>query len=134
MDNTDNIQKVDSLLNEFDEQRNHLKEMIKEVEAIKNKLDRLIPEEQNTDFRNYNKGSKYIFLLEERIKSITEFFRIILDMRREISKTLKDEIDLRRKTEQSLPDDLSELLDVSKMADKVEKLQKEKEKLKEKHN
>lgn len=128
----DNIAKIDNLLEEFKEQRNHLKGMIKEIEIIKNKVDKLIPEpkENDNDYRNFMKGSKYISLFEERVKSITEFFRVILDMRKEISKTLKDEIDLRRKAEKDSTDDLSEMLDISALADKVEKLNKKKDKLK----
>ncbi|MFW6311387.1 MAG: hypothetical protein ACOC1K_04040 [Nanoarchaeota archaeon] len=130
---SDNINKIDNLLNEFEEQRSQLKGMIIEIEEIKNKVDKLIPEpnENEKDYRNFSKGSRYISLFEERVKSITEFFRIILDMRKEISKTLKDEIDLRRKAEDS-NDDLSKLLDISDLADKVEKFQKQKDKVKKK--
>lgn len=130
----DNISKIDNLLEEFSEQRYQLKEMIKEIEVIKNKVDKLIPDpdENDNDYRNFMKGSKYISLFEERVKSITEFFRIVLDMRKEISKTLKDEIDLRRKSEQGMSDDLSEMLNISDLADKVDKLNKKKDKIKEK--
>lgn len=135
MGESNNIEKIDELLNEFSEQRNQLKLMIKEVEEIKNKIDNLLPEPQSNekDYRNFMKGSRYISLFEERVKSITEFFRIILDMRKEISKTLKDEIDLRRRSEQSFSDDISSMLDISTLADKVEKLEKKKNKLREKN-
>lgn len=134
-ESNNNIEKIDELLNEFSEQRDQLKLMINEVEQIKNKIDKLLPEPQSneTDYRNFMKGSRYMSLFEERVKSITEFFRIILDMRKEISKTLKDEIDLRRRSEQSFSDDISSMLDISNLADKVEKLEKKKNKLKEKN-
>lgn len=135
MTENNNVEKIDGLLNEFTEQRDHLKQMINEVEKIKDKIDQLLPDskEDNSDFRNYMKGSRYISLFEERVKSITEFFRIILEMRKEISKTLKDEVELRRKAEQNFSDDLSNLLDISTMAERVEQYNKKKEKLKEKH-
>lgn len=131
----DNLDKIDGLLDEFNVQRDELKKMILEVEEIKQKIDLLIPEpkKDDNDFRNFTKGSRYVSLFEERIKSITEFFRIILDMRKEISKTLKDEIDLRRKSEKGLSDDLSNLLDIASLADKVENLQKKKDSLKSKN-
>lgn len=131
----DNINKIDELLEEFREQRDNLKEMISEIEVIKNKVDKLIPEpsDGDNDYRNFMKGAKYISLFEERVKSITEFFRIILDMRKEISKTLKDEIDLRRKAEKDTTDDLQDMLNISELADKVEKLNRKKDKLKEKN-
>lgn len=132
-----NLEKIDRLLNEFEEQRIELKKMIEEVQTIKQKLDKLIPEPNNndSDFRNHMKGSRYVSLFEERVKSITEFFRIILDMRREISKTIKDEVELRRKAEMGLGSgDLSELLDISKLADDVEKLSKKAKNVKQKHN
>lgn len=131
--NNSNVEKIDKLLDEFEEQRDHLKKMIKEVEDIKQKLDKLLPEPNNSDndFRNYMKGSRYMSLFEERVKSITEFFRIVLEMRREISKTIKDEVELRRKSEQGLSEDNLDI-DISKLAEQVEKKNRERQEYSEK--
>lgn len=125
-------ERIDSLLDQFEEQRNELKQMINEIEAIKNKIDQLLPENINSDYRNFSRGAKYMSLFEERVKSMTDFFRLILDMRKEISRTLKEEIEIRRKSQSSDEEDISEKLDVSRLAEKVENLNKKKDKFVEK--
>lgn len=125
-------ERIDSLLDQFEEQRNELKQMINEIETIKNKIDQLLPENINSDYRNFSRGAKYMSLFEERVKSMTDFFRLILDMRKEISRTLKEEIEIRRKSQSSDEGDIAEKLDVSRLAEQVENLNKKKDKFVEK--
>ena len=68
---------------------------------------------------------------EEKVKAATSFFNVLLDMRKEITKSLKDEIDIRRRLELKDKDlDFDELLDIRKLADKVEGFKKKAEKVK----
>lgn len=108
---------LDKLIEEFIEQRNAIKEMIKELEIHKEKIDTL--------FGN-SLDKRYLRFFEERIKTMTELFKVILDMRKEIIKNTKDEFELRRKVLGKNDDDIETLFDIKAMADKVEKLRKEK--------
>ena len=74
-----------------------------------------------------------IRFFEEKVKTLTSFFSILLEMRKEITKNLKEEIELRRKT--SVDDKLGsieEYLDIRGFASKVEDFRKRKEKLQKK--
>ena len=75
----------ENLINEFIEQRNAIKIMILELEKIKEKIDSL--------FGN-SLDKRYMRFFEEKIKSVTELFKTILDMRKEIIKNAKDEFEL----------------------------------------
>jgi hypothetical protein len=114
----------ENLINEFIEQRNAIKEMISELEKIKLKLDVLFPESLD---------KRYIRFFEEKMKAMTDLFRVMLDMRKEIIKNTKDEFELRRKLSSNDDDsDLEGIFDIKRIADKVEKLRKEKLKLEQK--
>jgi len=109
---------LENLINEFVEQRNAIKEMISELEKIKTKIDSLFPETLD---------KRYIRFFEEKIRSATELFKVILDMRKEIIKNTKDEFDLRRKLSNNDDDsDLEGIFDIKKIAEKVDRLRKEK--------
>ena len=112
------------LINEFIEQRNAIKKMIDDLEKFKVRIDQILPE---------NLDKRYMRFFEEKIKAVTELFRVILDMRKEIIKNTKDEFELRRKigTGEN-DDDINEIFDIKKIAEKVDKLRKEKEKLEQK--
>ena len=70
---------------------------------------------------------------EDKLKVATEFFKVLLDMRKEITKSLKDEIEMRRKiTAKNKDIDVEDLLDIRKLSNKVEEFKKEKEKLQKK--
>jgi hypothetical protein len=113
-------EKIDTLLSQFEEQRNEIKSMIQELETIKGKIDVLIP---NT------LDKRYFRFFEEKVKAVTGFFNILLEMRKEITKTLKDEIELRRKVKIHDDDfDPEKDIDLRDIAKKIEKLNKEKEK------
>lgn len=114
-----------NLIDEFIAQRNAIKEMIIDLEKIKLKIDSLFPEQLDKRFMRF---------FEEKIKSVTELFRVMLDMRKEIIKNTKDEFELRRKLNSSGDEDIDGIFDIKKIAEKVERLRKDKEKLEQKTN
>ena len=117
----ENQEHIEQLLIEFAEQRTEIKNMLAELEGIKQKVDTIFPEKLDGRFRMY---------FEEKVKAATSFFNVLLDMRKEITKSLKDEIEIRRKIELKGKDfDLEDLLDVRKMSDKVEEFRRHKKKL-----
>jgi hypothetical protein len=75
------------LIEEFAIQRAELNNMIKDLEKIKAKIDTLFPE---------NLDKRYIRFFEEKMKSLTSLFGTILDIRKEIMKSVKTEFDLRK--------------------------------------
>ena len=105
--------RIDQLLKEFSEQRDALNKMVDELEAIKSKVDRLFPESID---------QRYLRFFNEKVKSATELFKAVLDIRKEIMKSLKDEIELRKKFELKVDsdDDLEKLVDVRSLARKIE--------------
>jgi hypothetical protein len=114
-----------SLIDEFILQRNAIKEMISDLEKIKTRIDSLFPEQLD---------KRYMRFFEEKIKSVTELFRVMLDMRKEIIKNTKDEFELRRKINSNGDEDIDGIFDIKKIAEKVERLRKEKEKMEQKTN
>jgi len=74
---------MDELIAEFKIHRNAIMDMIKDLEEIKANINRLIPTTLD---------SRYVRFFEEKVKTITEVFRTLLDMRKEIQKSLKEEI------------------------------------------
>jgi len=117
-------ERTELLLKEYDEQRMALKNMISDLEKIKVKLDILFPERLD---------ARYIRLFEERMKSISALFQILLEVRKEILKSVRDEIEIRRKVdiEKELEDSLENIRDLAK---KVEKFQRDEKLLLEEQN
>jgi len=113
---------AEKLLTEFDDHRNAIKEMIVELDAIKKNIDRLIPTSLD---------ARYIRFFEEKVKSITLLFNSLLEMRKEIVKSVKDEIDLRRKldTKDGI-EDFENIIDIRKVAKKVESFQEKQQEFK----
>ena len=109
--------KYDDLIKEFKDQRDALKLMIVDLEKIKARVDTLLPESLD---------KRYIRFFEEKIKSITELFRTILDMRKEIAKNAKDEFELRKKVSGPDNDDYEGVFDIRKIAQRVERLSMDK--------
>ena len=108
----------ESLIEEFKAQRTAIKDMITDLEKIKVKIDSLFPEQLD---------KRYMRFFEEKIKSVTELFKVILDMRKEIIKNTKDEFELRRKLNSSDDSaDIDGLFDIKKIAERVDKIRKEK--------
>lgn len=109
------------LLKEFKVHRDAVMEMIVDIETLKAKIGTLIPDKLD---------SRYVRFFEEKVKTTTEFFKTLLEMRKEIQKSLKDEIDLRRKVRVVDGEiDIEDLINIREMADKVEDFVKKKAKL-----
>lgn len=84
-------EKILKLLEEYEDHRRALKDMIKDLEKLKQKIDTLFPEEKL--------DARIVRFFEEKVKAATGLFNAILDIRKESSKSLKDEIEIRRKFE-----------------------------------
>lgn len=115
-------EKVNELLNEFAEHRDEIKKMIVEVDDLRQDIDKLIPKKLDV---------RYVRFFEEKVKSITGFFSALLDMRKEIIKSIKDEIELRRKLgigETNI--DVEGAIDIRAVAEKVELFRKKADGLK----
>jgi len=121
---TDEKQSImDELLVQFKTQRNAIMDMIKDLEDIKVNINKLIPDKLD---------SRYIRFFEEKVKTVTEVFKTLLDMRKEIQKSLKEEIDIRRKMGSAVgdDDDVEQYLNIRKLASKVEEFKEAKDKIK----
>jgi len=121
-----NENKIDDLLLEFKQQRDAVTQMIVEIEQLKSNVNGIFPEKLDARFKMY---------FDDKLKAATEFFKVLLDMRREITKSLKDEIEIRRKIEsKEMAIDVEDLLDIRKLSSKVEDFKLQKEKLQKKRN
>ena len=119
-----NSEITEALLKEYQDQRIALKLMIDDLEKIKTKIDTILPERLD---------NRLVRFFEEKIKTITALFQTVLDVRKEILKSVKDEVEIRTKV--SLGDDIEESLeDIRGLAKKVEKLQKEAKRVEEEQN
>ena len=114
--------KVEELLTQFAVQRNAIQSMIDEVEALRTQVSQLFPETIDARTRKF---------LEEKVKTMVGFYNVLLDMRKEISKSIKEEMDMRRRlTDEELDlEDVDSLLDIGSLAKKVEKFQDQKIKI-----
>ncbi len=115
-----NMTKIEELLQEFIEQRNKLKEMVNKLEKLSDQVDRLFP----TNF-----DARYARFFEEKVKSATEMFKAILEIRKEIIKCSKEEIEIRRRNGMNDDDNLLDQLDVAKIISSFEKSKKKAEKV-----
>lgn len=112
---------LDKLLDEFEEQRIEIKAMISDLERLRGKIDLLLPEQLDARFMRF---------FEEKVKTLTSFFSILLDMRKEITKNLKEEIELRRKfKDEGELGGIEEYLDIRHFASKVEDFRRKKAKM-----
>jgi len=117
-------EKVSALLDEFALNRDEVKKMIEEVDEIRKAIDKLIP--KTLDARNMR-------FFEEKVKSMTGFFSTLLDMRKEIIKSIKDEIDLRRRLGASGDAiNVEDAIDIRAVANKVDEFREKAQALKEK--
>ncbi len=116
--------KFDILINEYDDHRLAIKEMIGDLEKFKKRIDMLLPESIDARYMRY---------FEEKIKAVTSLFNSLLDMRKEITKSVKDEIELRRKSEgDDSSFDLEDLIDVRSMVDTIDKFKNQTQNIKDK--
>lgn len=120
-DNYDGEIIIQNLLDDFATQRKALLQMVEDVEKLKIDIDKLFPEKLN---------ARYAKFFEDKVKTAVSMFNVLLDIRKELLKTTKDEIDIRRKV--TGKGDLNELIDVRKLASKIEKFDKKKDKFEKK--
>ena len=112
---------IQELLEDFTIQRQALLTMVEDVEELKENINKLFPEKLN---------ARYAKFFEDKVKTAVAMFNVLLDIRKELLKTTKDEIDIRRKVVGK--GDLNDLIDVRKLASKIEKFDDKKEKLEKK--
>jgi uncharacterized protein YukE len=109
-----NEEYFEKLLVEYKEQREELKSMILELRKYKDKIGKIFPD--NLDHR-------YVRYFEEKVKAVTELYKAILDIRKEISKNIKDEMEFRRKISPKNNED-EDMNDIRKMVHIVEQYNK----------
>ena len=107
-------QGLELLLEDFRKNRESLKKMIDDIEKYKEKLETVFPEKFDNRYRKF---------FEEKIKTIISFFNALLDVRKEINKSLKDEVDMRRKLEKG-EEDLEKEINIREIATKIEMMNK----------
>lgn len=119
--NDEQQNRIDNLLREYDDHRNAIKNMISDLEKIREKIDVLIPDSLD---------ARYIRFFEEKVKSMTGLFTTLLEMRKEISKSVKDEIEIRRriKTDEDMVD-VEDMIDIRSMVKKIEDFKKDTNKI-----
>lgn len=112
--------KIMALLSEFTAHRDEIKKMIQELEGIRDKVDTLIPTSLDARYQRF---------FEDKVKAVTSFFSSLLEMRKEIAKTIKDEIEIRRRIQsKDESTDISDMIDIRSMAKKIDEFKKDKEK------
>jgi len=104
---------IDTLFTDFKEQREELKKMILDLESVKSKIESLFPDALTARNR---------FFFDEKVKTATALFSSFLEIRKEIIKSIKDEIDLRRRFELEERDMETSDDEVRKLADRIEQL------------
>jgi len=111
--------KIEILLTEFSQQRQAIMGMVTEVESLRGQMELLFPETIDARTRKF---------LEDKVKTMVSFYGVLLDMRKEISKNIKDEVEIRRRVEggELGADDIEEMLDVRDIAKKMESFAKKK--------
>jgi hypothetical protein len=123
MEQTNN-QIINELLQEFKIHRVSIMHMIDDLEQLKANVDRLFPQKLD---------ARYMRFFEEKIKSATELFKTLLEMRKEIQKSLKEEIDLRRKiTFDDEEMDIEKSIDIRGLAEKVQSFQDKRNEMRQK--
>lgn len=121
MANIDNDKRVTELLKSLDTNRIEMYEQLKRIKEVRGDLSELLPKD-----KNYLKNK---FLLEQRIKTLTEICKIELDVTKSIEGSIKSEIELIRRLERQ--DDTKEY-DITEIVKTLDKIESSKEKNKEK--
>jgi hypothetical protein len=115
--------KVEELLGEYTDHRAAIKVMIKDLEELKAHIDKILPT---------NLEARYIRFFEEKIKTITSLFNALLEMRKEIARSVKEELEIRRKNEKGESGyDLETTFNVRDLAEKVDEFKQKHEKMRE---
>lgn len=116
--NPQNQDKYTELLNELSTSRSKLTEMLNEIEQCKDTV--LDVCKSNNDYRNR-------YAKEERLKTISTFYNLLLSTRQEYTRNIISEIDLRRKLEKG--DDGEVSIDIAKIAKQLEAAKKQQKKV-----
>lgn len=111
------IKDFDLLISEFKENRESLKKMILELDLLKEKIYLIFPDKIDT---------RYIRFFEEKVKAATSLFNSILDIRKEINRSLKEELELKRRLDEGEENDVTNSIDIRSLATKIELLNKNK--------
>ena len=120
---TDIDPQIEQLLSEFKEHRDEIKKMISSLEDIKAKIDKLIPDTLDR---------RVLRFFEEKVKTVTNLFSTLLEMRKEIQKSVKDELEIRRKIKITEDDESwKDSLDIRDIADRIQDFSKKREDFKE---
>lgn len=106
--------KVEELLNKLTESREKLEVYAGELEGLKNNVTSMFEREQT--YRSK-------FVLDEKVRAMSEFYSSILRLRQEINKVLKDEISIRSNVKERRADSDDDIRD---MARKVSEMTKDK--------
>lgn len=77
------------LIEDYKINRDKLKQLATEIEALKDRLSEIMP----TDSRDFRQR----YIMDEKIKIVSSVIGNLLDIRKEISKSIKDEIEMRNK-------------------------------------
>jgi len=114
-----NNEVIEELLEEYRNQRKALKSMISDIEDLKKRIDKLFPESLD---------KRYARFFEEKVKTATGMFNVLLDMRKELTKNLKEEIEIRSKLDNQIDsEELEKMYNIRELAKKVEVLKKQKD-------
>ncbi len=118
------IQEVAGLLEEYNEHRAAIKNMIKDLEEIKENVEKILPKSLD---------ARYIRFFEEKIKTITALFNALLEMRKEIARSVREEIDIRRKLDKGADAyELEDVFNVRDLADKIDEFKQNQDKMRQK--
>ncbi len=114
-------EKIENLLDEYSEQRTCLKDMVSSLENLKSKIEKIFPSTLD---------ARYLRFFEEKIKTATAMFSAILEVRKEILKSLKEEVELRKKYQRKAGE-LGDVDDeeIRSIALRVERIAKKKEQI-----
>ena len=112
-----NQDKYEKLLNEIGASRDALTKMLQEIEDCKNAV---LDTAKSNDYRNR-------YAKEERIKTISAFYNLLLSTRQEYTRNIISEIELRRKLEKG--DDGDFEVDIAKIAKQLENARKQTKKV-----
>ncbi len=106
---------IENLLTKFSETRDSVEAMIVEVEEITKTVKSLFPDKFDVRYR---------MVFQERVRAVTELFKTLLDMKKEITKSIKDEIDLRQKVGKGDKfGNIESLINMSSIIEQIEDLQ-----------
>ena len=115
-------ERIQTILDEFKEQREELKKMVQDVEKQKDQVEHLFSK-GSRDYRSMK-------VFEEKLRAATEFYKTILEIRKEITRSLKDESEMRRKID-SGDGGGGEIGDIRQLANSLEQHWKKKNELEE---